>query len=170
MHTTRRNWRLLPLLGTLALATAALSSSASASAQGPQVMGLNEAPSPTMIGENADAAPEALATVEPATIEPEGEELGTGMASYYGRELLGRRTASGERFDPTDLTAAHRTLPFGSKVRVTNPRSGKSVVVRINDRGPFARGRLIDVSEAAARRIGLVAMGHGPVKLALLDR
>ena len=144
--------------------------SSSASAQDPEVLGLADIRPPAAITENGGDQPEALATVEPATIEPEGEELGTGMASYYGRELLGRRTASGERFDPTDLTAAHRTLPFGSKVRVTNPRSGKSVVVRINDRGPFARGRLIDVSEAAARRIGLVAMGYGPVKLALLDR
>jgi rare lipoprotein A len=168
MHTTGRNLRLLPLLGTLAFATA-LSSSASASVQipetrTPQVLGLADVAPPEAIGDTAGPAPEALATVE-----PEGEELGSGMASYYGRELLGRRTASGERFDPTELTAAHRTLPFGSKVRVTNPRSGKSVVVRINDRGPFSRGRLIDVSEAAARRIGLFAMGHGQVKLTLIE-
>jgi rare lipoprotein A len=94
--------------------------------------------------------------------------LGEGMASYYGSELAGHRTASGERFDPRGLTAAHRTLPFGSKVRVTNPANGRSVVVRINDRGPFARGRLIDLSRSAAERIGLVARGHGEVQLALL--
>ena len=92
------------------------------------------------------------------------------MASYYGKELAGRRTANGEKFNPRELTAAHRSLPFGSKVRVTSRKSGKSVIVRINDRGPFARGRLIDVSEAAAREIGLVSAGHGQVTLALLDR
>jgi rare lipoprotein A len=96
------------------------------------------------------------------------EQLGEGMASYYGSELAGQRTASGERFNPRELTAAHRTLPFGSKVRVTNPANGRSVVVRINDRGPFTRGRLIDLSRSAAERIGLVARGHGEVQLALL--
>ena len=80
-----------------------------------------------------------------------------------------RRTASGERFDMGAFTAAHRTLPFGSKVRVTNPANGKSVVVRINDRGPFTKGRAIDVSRAAAERLGLIARGHGRVELALID-
>lgn len=95
--------------------------------------------------------------------------LGSGSASYYAAKFDGRRTASGEAFDNDDLTAAHRTLPFGSKVRVTNSANGKSVVVRINDRGPFSRGRLIDVSQAAAQRLGLIARGHGKVELALLD-
>jgi rare lipoprotein A len=96
-------------------------------------------------------------------------ELGSGSASYYAAKFHGRRTASGERFDNTAMTAAHRTLPFGSKVRVTNPANGKSVVVRINDRGPFTRGRAIDVSHAAARQLGLIARGHGTVEMALLD-
>lgn len=91
-----------------------------------------------------------------------------GMASYYGRELEGNRTASGERFDPDELTAAHRTLPFGSKVRVTNVSNGDSVIVRINDRGPFSHGRVIDVSHAAAREIGMHRSGTARVKLALL--
>ena len=90
-----------------------------------------------------------------------------GKASWYAEQ---GRTASGERMNPGARTAAHRTLPFGTLVEVRNLRNGRSVVVRINDRGPFTRGRLIDVSEAAARQIGLVAAGHGPVKLALLDR
>ena len=98
-----------------------------------------------------------------------GTPLGGGMASYYGRQFDGHRTASGEAFDMHDLTAAHRTLPFGSKVRVTNAATGASVVVRINDRGPFSRGRLIDVSRAAAERIGLIAPGSGRVTLTLLD-
>ncbi|WP_427968444.1 septal ring lytic transglycosylase RlpA family protein [Altererythrobacter sp.] len=100
--------------------------------------------------------------------ETVGQQLGSGMASYYGRKFHGRRTASGERFDMNALTAAHRTLPFGSLVRVTNPRNGRSVVVRINDRGPFARGRMIDLSRAAAEQIGLIRRGHGKVELALL--
>ncbi|MFC3783709.1 rare lipoprotein A [Sphingopyxis italica] len=95
-------------------------------------------------------------------------EIDGGMASYYGNELAGNRTANGERFDPGELTAAHRTLPFGSKVRVTNMSNGDSVVVRINDRGPFSRGRVIDVSHAAAREIGMQRSGIARVKLALL--
>jgi len=77
------------------------------------------------------------------------------IATYYGKEFAGRRTASGERFDPGAMTAAHRTLPFGTKVRVTNSRNGRSVIVRINDRGPFVKGRSIDLSSGAARAIGM---------------
>lgn len=100
--------------------------------------------------------------------EPEYESIGSGMASYYGPELKGNRTASGERFDPSALTAAHRTLPLGSTVKVTNKRTGDSVLVRINDRGPFHGNRLIDLSEAAARRIGIKAAGSGVVDIAVL--
>ncbi len=78
----------------------------------------------------------------------------TGAASWYGKAHAGRKTASGERFDPNALTAAHRSLPFGTRVRVTNLENGKSVVVRVNDRGPFRGGRIIDLSRAAARAIG----------------
>ena len=95
--------------------------------------------------------------------------IGDGMASYYGREFAGRRTASGERFDPAGFTAAHRSLPFGSRVRVTSANTGRSVIVRINDRGPFKRDRVIDVSQAAARELGLIGPGSGKVKLALLS-
>ena len=98
-----------------------------------------------------------------------GRQLGLGSASYYAAKFDGRRTASGERFNNNAMTAAHRTLPFGSKVRVTNPANGKSVVVRINDRGPFTKGRAIDVSRAAAQRLGLIARGHGTVELSLID-
>ena len=92
----------------------------------------------------------------------------SGQASYYGDELAGSRTASGEVFEPERLTAAHRTLPLGSRVRVTNPRTSESVVVRINDRGPFHGNRVIDLSSAAARSIGLIRSGTGRVNLALL--
>jgi rare lipoprotein A len=93
------------------------------------------------------------------------EMIGEGEASYYGHELAGNRTASGERFDPYALTAAHRTLPLGTRLRVTNVANGRSVVVRINDRGPFVRSRLIDVSLGAAREINMVRTGKAQVKL-----
>ena len=105
----------------------------------------------------------------PLEIEPETTVFATGTASYYGRKFNGRRTANGERFDMTQMTAAHRTLPFGSRVLVTNQRTGKSVVVRINDRGPFHGNRIIDVSRAAASELGLIRRGKGTVELALLD-
>jgi len=126
--------------------------------------------------ENVPAASEAAAPaadlaaaepVEPAAPEEIWQPVGSGVASWYGSQFAGRRTASGERFDPGEYTAAHRTLPFGSRVRVTGA-NGRSVVVRINDRGPFARGRVIDVSQAAARDLGLIAPGHGTVTLAVL--
>ncbi|BBM68271.1 septal ring lytic transglycosylase RlpA family protein [Rhodothermus marinus] len=88
-----------------------------------------------------------------------------GRASYYGARWAGQRTASGEAFDPEALTAAHPTLPFGARVRVTNLRNGRSVVVRINDRGPHVPGRIIDVSYAAARALGMVRSGTVPVRI-----
>lgn len=108
-----------------------------------------------------------ITAIQPA--EPAATPLGAGVASYYGRRFHGRRTASGEAFDMNDYTAAHKTLPFGSRVRVTNPRTGESVVVRINDRGPFVRGRDIDLSRSAAEEISIVRAGHGRVELELLD-
>jgi rare lipoprotein A len=80
----------------------------------------------------------------------------SGVAAYYSES---RRLASGERFNPNALTAAHRTLPFGTRVRVTDPKSGRSVIVTINDRGPFNRGRVIDVSPAAARSLHMIGRG-----------
>lgn len=115
------------------------------------------------------AAQEVEVTDNPIADIVDETEIGGGMASYYGNELAGNRTASGERFDPAQLTAAHRSLPFGSLVRVTNTSNGDSVVVRINDRGPFAHGRVIDVSTAAAREIGMHRSGTARVKLALLN-
>jgi rare lipoprotein A len=94
-----------------------------------------------------------------------GRFLQTGIASYYGADFHGKKTANGETFDKSALTAAHRTLPFDSRVRVTNLLNGKSVVVRINDRGPYAKGRIIDLSEEAGRRIGLDVSGTAKVKL-----
>ena len=92
----------------------------------------------------------------------------TGVASYYADKFQGRPTASGERFDQRKMTAAHRTLPFGTKARVTNPADGRSVVVRINDRGPFVKGRVIDLSRAAAEKLGIVRAGLAQVKVEVL--
>jgi len=97
------------------------------------------------------------------------EHIGSGKASYYGNQHHNKQTASGERFDQGALTAAHRTLPFGTKVRVTNTRNGKSVVVRINDRGPFVRGRIIDLSKAAFERIASTRSGVVRVRLEKVD-
>ena len=87
-------------------------------------------------------------------------------ASWYGPGFQGRQTSTGERFDQNALTAASTTLPLGSHVRVTNPKTGRSVVVRINDRGPYVRGRSIDLSRAAAERIGVRQAGVAPVEVA----
>lgn len=96
------------------------------------------------------------------------EQIGSGVASFFGREIAGNRTASGEKCDPEMLTAAHRTLPFGSLVRVTDALTGNSVVVRVNDRGPFVKSRAIDLSKAAARELGIVGRGTAKVVLSLV--
>jgi rare lipoprotein A len=93
----------------------------------------------------------------------------TGVASYYADAFHGRNTASGERFDMNALTAAHPSLPFGTRVRVTHVESGRSVVVRINDRGPFKRGRVIDLSYAAARELGMVREGLARVRVDVVE-
>lgn len=89
----------------------------------------------------------------------------TGAASYYDNAFRGRKTAGGEKFRQWKRTAAHRTLPLGTKVKVTNLNNGRSVKVRINDRGPFVKGRIIDLSRKAARRLGMLRDGVAPVKI-----
>ena len=102
--------------------------------------------------------------VRPVTHESREE----GMASYYAEEFNGRKTSNGEVYDMNALTAAHRTLPFNSKVQVTNLGSGKSVVVRINDRGPFKADRIIDLSLAAAKAIQMIGTGTAKVQLQVI--
>ncbi len=92
-----------------------------------------------------------------------------GTASYYGEEFNGRRTANGEVYDMNALTAAHRTLPFNTRVRVVNRQNGRSVVVRINDRGPFKSDRVIDVSLAAAKQLGMIGHGTAGVDVEVLE-
>jgi len=95
-------------------------------------------------------------------------EAETGEASWYGPGFHGRRTANGEVFDKDALTAAHRTLPFGTLVRVLNLDNGREALLRINDRGPFARGRILDVSEAGARVLGMIESGTARVRIEIL--
>jgi rare lipoprotein A len=113
--------------------------------------------------------PVSQAEIDPVAAEAKVyKAIGQGTASYYGTELAGNRTASGERFNPNGLTAAHRTLPLGTKLRVTNVANGRSVIVRVNDRGPFVGKRLIDVSLGAAREIQMIRSGTAQVRLELV--
>ncbi|MCB0496688.1 MAG: septal ring lytic transglycosylase RlpA family protein [Cyclobacteriaceae bacterium] len=89
----------------------------------------------------------------------------TGIASYYADKFVGRTTANGEKYSHHKLTAAHKTLPFGTKVRVTNLENGKKVIVRINDRGPFVKGRIIDLSKSAARKLDFIEKGLAKVSV-----
>lgn len=108
----------------------------------------------------AESAAPAAASAPAAT----GDAL-SGTAAWYGRKFNGRKTASGQRFNAAALTAAHPTLAFGSRVKVTNSKNQRSVVVVINDRGPSTPGRIIDVSQAAAQRLGFIRAGTAEVKV-----
>ena len=115
-------------------------------------------PDPGMYPEHADWDPDAP-----------GQKIEEGMASWYGPGFHGKLTANGEPYDMDQLTAAHRTLPFNSIVKVRNLSNGESVLVRINDRGPFAKGRIIDLSRKAAREIGMIGSGTANVALMLMN-
>jgi rare lipoprotein A len=117
--------------------------------------------------ENAPATEAGPASESAPAPQPTERELAQGMASWYGPGLHGRRTASGERFDQHALTAAHRSLPFGTIVRVRSLVNGKTVDVRINDRGPFLKRRIIDLSRAAASALGLIESRQGVKRVAI---
>ena len=106
----------------------------------------------------------AAQPVAAAAKHPAGKTQ-TGHASFYSRYLAGKKTASGDHFDPQKLTAASKTLPLGTKARVTNTETGKSVQVTVTDRGPFAKGRILDVSPKAAERLGMKHDGVAEVKV-----
>ena len=145
----------------LALAAALVSSHAlaqapAAPAQSPAAAPPAAAPSP------AAATPPAIApaaVAAPATAAPAAGAVEKGKVAWYGRKFAGRRTASGEAYNPDALTMAHKSLPFGTKVKVTNPANKKSVVLRVNDRGPTQADRVGDVSLAGAQRLGMVRSG-----------
>lgn len=109
-------------------------------------------------------APAAGETTDKQAAETSGGSYG--LASFYGHQS---RTASGEKFNPQELTAAHRTLPFGTKVRVTDVATGRSVTVRVNDRGPFIPGRVVDISSSAAETLGISGRGVAKVKLDVVE-
>jgi rare lipoprotein A len=165
-----RRWQTALVAGVLGLLPLAASSAASPDAASTPI----EPATSTAMIELVPLLPttEVTGPTTPEASEPpsapQETRIGRGSASYYAAKFHGRRTASGEMFDNRAMTAAHRTLPFGSLVRVTNPANGASVVVRITDRGPFTRGRMIDVSRAAAEELGLIARGHATVELSLI--
>lgn len=130
-------------------------------------------PDPTPAAEAPEVAETRPAAVtlpaRPATrIDPASGSLATGGASWYGDPYHGRPTASGEIYDKNKLTAAHRTLPFDTWIRVENELNGRTVDVRVNDRGPFVTGRIVDLSEAAAREIDLIEAGVAPVRVRII--
>ena len=103
------------------------------------------------------------------TVAQDNTQTQTGAASWYGSKYHGRKTSSGERYNKNDMTAAHKTLPFGTKVRVTNLANNESVILRINDRGPFVGKRIIDVSEVAARKLDMHRKGVANVKVEVIE-
>lgn len=123
----------------------------------------------------------ALNDLNPGTLRPRYADLISnqgihhrypmreGIASWYGERFAGRPTANGEIFDPAGWTAAHRTLPLGTMVKVTNPRNGTSIMLRVNDRGPYISGRIIDLSQQAARMLDLEEQGIGEVQIEVLS-
>jgi rare lipoprotein A len=111
----------------------------------------------------------ARSTARPPAADDLLRPVQTGRASWYGRAHHGRRTASGETYDMNRLTAAHPALPMGTHLLVTNLRNGRSVVVRVNDRGPTVDGRVLDLSHAAARELGALAAGVVPVRIRVLS-
>jgi rare lipoprotein A len=117
---------------------------------------------------NTTTDPTETGSISTKAIET-GRELQRGQASWYGPGFHGRRTASGERFNSYDMTAAHRSLPFGTRLRVVNETNGRAVVVRVNDRGPFAHRRIIDLAKGPAQQLGLTSAGTSYVSLHRLD-
>ena len=116
------------------------------------ITGLSTMPRPAFASDAADASVADKAA-------PKAERKQRGNASFYSKHLSGRKTASGERYEPKALTAAHRTLPLGTQVKVVNPKNDKSVVVTVNDRGPVPKNRVIDLSGAAADELGMKKSG-----------
>ena len=109
-------------------------------------------------------------TAPSSEIEKPAANTSTMDASFYGKQFAGKKTASGDIYQPEKMTAAHRTLPFGTILRISNPATGKSVEVRVNDRGPFVKGRELDLSNAAANALGLEDDGVSKVSVEILER
>jgi len=110
-----------------------------------------------------------LTTLSTPLLAASPGDVQTGIASYYHDSLHGNLTASGQVYDKNKISAAHKRLPLGSKVRVTDTTTGRSIIVRINDRGPFVKGRIIDLSHRAAQKLGIIRRGITPVKVEVLS-
>lgn len=121
------------------------------------------------IGTSAFAAPPAASPPSPPTPAAAAAAEETGLVAVYSDRLNHHKTASGKLYDRSELTAAHKTLPFGTRVKVTNTRNGKSVVLTITDRGPREAGRILDISAAAAHELGMLGPGLGQVKLEVVS-
>ena len=162
--------RVTQLLGAAALLfTSSIAPAHAGSLTAQQAPGSSVAIRPAEFPSTWDRFIEDIRTVPTASnLIASAGKVSTGQASWYGPGFFGNRTANGEVFRPGTLTAAHRTLPFGTRVRVTNLNNGRSTVVRINDRGPFTGNRVIDLGHGAAHEIGLVSSGLAPVRLEVL--
>lgn len=135
---------------------------------GPRSAGAGPAASP--LPRTPDRPPPRATTGRvPSGPERWGDHYLRGLASYYGQEFHGRKTANGETFNMYKLSAAHRTLPLGTTVRVWNLENGRSVVLRVNDRGPFIEGRILDLSYAAALELEMVSQGVAPVQIEIME-
>jgi rare lipoprotein A len=152
------------ILTALCLVATGCASTSSRPGSPPEVTGARPPSESTGIRPQAPAVP-----APPAKPSPPRANVETGKASWYGDAHHGKKTASGEVYDMAELTAAHRSLPLGTRVRVVNVENGRSVVVRVNDRGPFVRGRIIDLSRAAARELGPLGAGVFTVRIEVLE-
>lgn len=134
------------------------------------LLGLFPAHACTLVGSGTPSSgptPSVRPPSSPALPAPGAAWTQTGIASWYGEPFHGRQTASGERYDMNELTCAHPTLPFGSRIRVRNLENGRTVTLRVNDRGPFVQGRIVDVSRKAAEELGIIGSGTARVEITL---
>ena len=154
---------MMPLRRACVLCAVVLSTAACAGTVGPSAR--TAAPAPSL----STASSATLPVTAPPTHGPAPITLETGTAAWYGKEYQGKKTASGEVFDMNGLTAAHRTLPLGTVIRVTNIENIKNVIVTINDRGPFTRNRILDLTYAAAKELGFAAQGTARVQIEILE-
>jgi rare lipoprotein A len=163
----RFSWKMIQVLNVAAFLTAA---AVLTSCAGREMPAAHPVPTPPPAAPSAEP-PSAPSVLPAPAAEPVSREVyrETGTASWYGREFHGRKTASGEIFDMNGISAAHRTLPLGTAIRVTNLENHKVITVRVNDRGPFARNRVIDLSYGAAKDLGFVAQGTVSVEIETLE-
>ena len=161
--------RLAILAALCVVATGCASMDRSGTRPGGVAEGTGTPPPSTKEGTGTRPQAPAAPPATPAKPAPPRASVQTGKASWYGDAHHGKKTASGEAYDMAELTAAHRSLPLGTRVRVVNLENGRSVVVRVNDRGPFARGRIIDLSRAAARELGHLDTGVFTVRIEVLE-